>query len=252
MTDAFTNVTPAASKLLPCEKRKYSKTGAYTLQELDMFTIQFNDDNELRSSLLYGGVLQNDSVGKPLSIRWCSKGEYTKVPYDFLYQRDIDFVVDPGNLVEVIMRRYYNRDFYFIKKFAEHFVNYYECSTTASEVRMYADMALNDSRCSKYLEETDRNGNNMVERLVKLLLLEHYENANGYIDYKDKIKYRNLHMMIAFINHYDVKHGIVSEMRKFEVKDMVSKEPVKTRKRSKKDEVPGQISFFDMFDDGSN
>ena len=238
--------------LFDSQKRKYSKAGAFTLQELDAFTMQFDDEYELRKILFYKGVLPSEYIDKPLSIRWASKGEYTKVPYDFLYQKDMVLVLDPSKLVELIMKRYYSNDFFFIKKFAEHFNSYHDCSTTAPEVMMYADMAIKNHVGSKYLEERDRNNNNMVERLIKLLLFEYYEYPSGYIDYKIKIKYRNLHTMIAFINNYDVKYGIVKKNDNRNIRDIVPEFRPKTRKRVKRnEEVDGQISLFDMLDDES-
>ena len=51
----------------------------------------------------------------------------------------------------------------------------------------------------------DQNGDKQVARLVKLLILKHYERSDGKIDYKNEVNYRNLHDVIAFINNYDQK-----------------------------------------------
>jgi hypothetical protein len=229
-------------------KKKYSKIGAYSLEELDSFTMQFDDEIELRKVLLDYDVVKIENITKPLSIRCLNKGQYSKVPYNFLYQKDMELVLDPTNLVELIVKRYYANDFLFIKKFSECFVNYHECAVTAHEVARYADLAIRYDTGNKYLSELDRNGNDMVQRLVKLLLFEYEELPNGYINYKSKLKYRNLHTMIAFINNYDMKHGIVESKGKILLEDIVPCLKPKTRTRVKDDELEGQISLFDAID----
>jgi len=239
------------------EKRKYVKPHAYTLQEIDKFTMMFNNEVELRNYLISEGILNLELATKPLSTRWVSKGKYNKIPYDFLYQRHIEYVMDPTKLVDYILRRYNKNDFVFIKKFAEYFSSTYECSSTASDVRMYAEMAIRDRIGNRYLEERDKNNNNLVERLIKLLLLEHTELPNGFIVYKDKINYRNLHNILAFITNYLKKQNIQLDIPKEETPKVIENktksieeefvEEQRNKKRIKrKDSLPGQLSIFDI------
>ena len=118
-------------------------------------------------------------------------------------------------------------------------------------------MAIRDHVGNRYLEERDKNNNNLVERLVKLLLLEHTELPNGYIIYKDKINYRNLHNILAFITNYLKKQDIKIDIPKEEIQKNIETEnkPVEeefiTEQRNKKrikrkDSLPGQITIFDL------
>ena len=193
-----------SSKYFPVTK-KFNKPCAYTLQEIDMFTMMFNDEQELRKHLLLEGILPVQLSTRALSSRNLIKGKYNKVPHDFLYQKDIEYIMEPTRLIELIMKRYYQNDFLFIKKLADNFASFYECSSTAPEVRQFAEISIRENRRNPHLDELDKNGDKLVARLVKLLILEYYEKPDGYIQYKDKVNYRNLHAVIAFINNYDSK-----------------------------------------------
>lgn len=222
-------------------KRKYVKENAFSLQEIDMFTTMFYDLDELRQNLVTSNILPAPMINKPLSIRWVTKNKYSKVPYDFLYQKDLEYLFDIKKTKEKILARFYQRDFVFLKKFAEFFSSHRECATTAAEVRMYCDISIRENICYKHFYDIDQNGDNMIERLIKLLLIEYYEKNNGHIEYKDKINYRNLHTVLAFINHYDEKNkkeiNNTSQISLFE-------DNSKKKVRKKEDEVI-QLSFFD-------
>ena len=210
---------------------KYKKPYAFALDEIDSYTMMFNDESELRNALVAEGILPVGLSKKPLSIRFLNKDEYNKVMYDFLYQRDIEYIACPDKVVELILRRYYQNDFAFLAKFASNFSKYRECSTTAPD------------------EDT------MVARLVKLLILKHTEKPDGKIEYKDEVNYRNLHSVIAFINNYNEKlksklegQTIIDEVPFLytEAPKFVIPEKPKSRKRSKRTEIEGQLTFQDL------
>ena len=186
-------------------KTKYDKKCAYTLEEIDNFTTMFDNELELRKALIYEGILPIDLKNRKLSIRILRKGKYEKIKYDFLYQKDLEYLVNPLLVVEEIMKRYYQNDFLFLQKFAGNFSNFYECSTTAPEVLQSATISLREGRRHYLLESVDKNRDLLVTRLVKLLILKHTESFDGTINYKDEINYRNLHSVVAFINNYDKK-----------------------------------------------
>lgn len=247
---------------------KFNKPCAYTLQEIDMFTMMFNDEQELRNTLVLEEILPVSLSTRQLSSRSLLKGKYNKVPHDFLYQKDIEFIADPTRVVDLIMKRYHQDDFLFIKKLANNFSSFYECSSTAPEVRQLAEKSIREGHRSHHLDEVDKNGDKLVARLVKLLILEHYEKSTGEIEYKDKVNYRNLHAIIAFINNYDKESNKKEETQTTsfkpetaKLKKQTSSEEtpkansqstlkstihVKTRSKKKKNyNIEGQISLFD-------
>ena len=184
-------------------KRKYDKKCAYTLEEIDNFTMMFNNEIELRQTLIREGILPIELHNKKLSTRILKKGKYKKIKYDFLYRNALQYIDNPLLIVEEIMKRYYQNDFVFLEKFARYFSDFHECKTTAPEVLQSAVISIREGRRYHLFESIDKNGDFLVARLVKLLIIKHTESFDGRINYKDKINYRNLHSVIAFMNNYD-------------------------------------------------
>ena len=238
--------------------KKYHKLGAYGLDEIDNFTMMFDDEVELRKALLSSGRLTKENACKPLSIRWKTPKNFDKVLYDFLYQKDIDYVFDPLKVLKLVTDRYRFNDLEFVRKLAAHFRNYYVCSTTASEICLYVGETIKFNVGNKYLDMRDENGDILVSRLVKLLIFKHSTNGSGRVCYSREIDYRNLHEIIAFINNYDQQIGTVESRKKITLEDLIEESKIsysskkttgKVRVR-KREELEGQLSFLDMFDDG--
>lgn len=236
---------------------KFNKPFAYTLQEIDTFTMMFNNEQELRNTLIEERILPSELASRALSTRILLKGSYNKVPHDFLYQKDIEYVHNPVKLIELIMKRYHQNDFLFIKKFADYFSNCYECRSTAPEIRQLAEISIRENRRNYHLDEIDQNGDKQVARLVKLLILKHYERPDGIIEYKNDVNYRNLHDVIAFINNYDKKTISPVETppsipkQESKIASIVpikqNNIEVKTKKRTKKNyTLEGQIDFSEL------
>jgi len=212
------------------EKRQYVKPCAYSLSEIDSFTTRFNDEIELRDTLLSEGLLDPELGEKSLSIRFFNKNNYKKVRYDFLYQKDLKYIQNPELVIEFVMNKFHENDFLFIQKLAANFSNYHECANTATEVMHGAAHSLYNGKRHEMLDRFDLNGDLLTARLVKLIIYKYTTDFNGYTRYKEEVNYRNLHTIIAFINNY--------------YKDKTETE-TKPKVRSRiKTEVPGQLSFF--------
>lgn len=203
------------SKYFQSVNRRYKKPCAYTLEEIDSFTLMFNGEDELRNILYREGIISYDNYYKPLSIRYSMKDVYTKVPYDLLYQNSTLYIMDPMKLIEVIIKRYYNNDFMLIKKIATTFMNFRRCSSTAPEVRQYVDDSIRNGCRSRNLDLVDENGDKIIYRLLKLIIFDSYDDYySGRVIYKNKINYRNLHVLIALLNYYDKSNELVVESKK--------------------------------------
>ena len=214
-----------------------------SLYEADTFTMMFDNECELRRALVSDGVLSYSDIGAPLSIRNLNKGKYNKVMYDFLYQKDIEYVMNPHKVITCIQNKLYDEDYRFILEYAKTFKDFYDCSSTAPEVCMFADNSIIFNNFDKHLLIRDENNDDMLTRMTKLLIYEYYQIPSGRIIYKDKIKYRNLHAIIAFVNNYNKKYGINSEDNQMSL--FAGEGKVKTLKRGKKECIPGQINLFD-------
>ena len=191
------------SKYFQNKIRKYKKAFAYTLQEIDNFTVMFDDEIELRERLCEEGTLPFHLFEKPLSIRCLNKNEYNKVPYEFLYQSDIEYIYEPIKLIEKIMRSFYEGDLLLIKKIASRFSEEYRCKTTAAEVRQHIEASIRENRLSRHFDELDENKDKLLPRLLKLIILENFDNKQGKVVYKDTVNYRNLHILIALVNYHE-------------------------------------------------
>lgn len=242
---------------LPIENSKiftkltsYRKIGACSLQEIDLYTTMFYDEQELRKSLYEEGILSPELINKSLSIRTIQNGIRKKVPYDFLYQKDLEYLMNPNKIIIEINQRNLANDFLFIRNLAEKFQSYHECNATASELRHHANTSLNTNRRSKYLDERDRQGDNLTVRFLKLLIFNYKQKPTGEIIYYDTIKYSNLHHLIAYMNNYNNKHqeekplenSSTSQLSLFDTSKPLTKTKTKNQKRTT---IDGQFSMFD-------
>lgn len=199
------------SKYFQDINRKFNKPCAYTLEEIDKFTMMFDNEIELRERLVEEGILPLSQFEKPLSIRYLQKNEYAKVPYDFLYQKDIEYIIDPSRLVEKIMKRFYNKDFLLIKKIVSRFDGDHKCKSTLPEVRQHLEASIREGEINKHFDDLDENNDKLLPRLLKLIIIESFSTKTGKTIYKNKIRYRNLHTLTALINYYDKEEQMVKE-----------------------------------------
>jgi len=216
------------------------KSGA-TLKEIDTFTTMFNNELELRQKLIDEDILNVLDANKKLSIRQLKNGKYQKVMYDFMYQKDIEYIIEPKNIIRKINNKLYNKDFRFIEKYANNFINYYECLSTAPEVRQFAKESIRLGIISSHFYELDENNDDALVRMTKLLIYKHYQLENGKTIYKNEIEYRNLHSIIAFVNHYD--KGYKEEIN--EDKTPSSNKILRKILNKKNKQIEGQYSLFE-------
>lgn len=211
-----------------------------TLAEIDAFTMNFNDERELRGYLFQNDLIEIRNGNRPLSVRNLLNNKYNKVMYDMLYQKDLEYIMDPRKLIARINDKLYAGDYRFVKAFANYFMNYHDCSSTAPEVREFANTSIMENRCSRHFNCLDEQGDNPLVRMTKLLIYDYYEEPNGEVKYKSTIKYRNLHMVLAFINHYDKTY--TDQLKQT---SSIELPKTKTRKKTKNDKIPGQTNLFE-------
>ena len=228
------------SKYFQDKIRKYKKAFAYSLQEIDKFTMMFDNEIELRERLCEEGILPFHLFEKPISIRNLNKNEYNKVPYDFLYQKDIEYIMEPERLIEKIMRSFYEGDLLLIKKITSRFSEEYRCKTTVSEVRQHIEYSIRENRLSRHFNELDENNDKLLPRLLKLIILENYDNKQGKVVYKDTVNYRNLHILIALVNYHEEtknKQNEQKEIRIEKTKESSSVIEIKKEEQTKNTQV---------------
>lgn len=217
-----------------------------TLQEIDLFTMNFENEKELRSHLFREGLIEMRYAGRPLSVRILRNNKYYKVMYDMLYQKDIEYIMDPKLLIERINNKLLTGDYRFVEKYANAFLEFHDCLSTAPEVREFAKSSLRDNKCCKHFYAYDENNDNPVVRMTKLLIYDYYQEPSGKIKYKETIKYRNLHSVLAFVNNYD-KLCEQEKINQTNNQTSLFEEPIKpkTKKKIKRESIPGQTNLFD-------
>ena len=188
------------------ERTSRYKETRYSLEEIDRFTSNFENSNKLRKHLIETEILDLKTYDKPLSIRMPQKGEKPKkVMYDFLYQKDRKYLDNPHLLVSDIRRMQTHGDFNFCLEYTLHFINTYDCRDIAPELRYFFEKSLRCGIADSRLYEQDENGDFPLVRMTKQLIYGcHHNYGNITYDY-DNLKYRNLHEIIAFCEHYHDK-----------------------------------------------
>lgn len=225
-----------------------------SLDEIDMFTTQFIDETELREYLFSNGLLSSKFKDRKLSVRIKNKQELKKVLYDFLYQKDLEYLLDIDKLIHKIKDKLWvEKDFRFIRQFANHYISYRECNSTAADIRFAAIDSINSGDVSYYFHQRDENGDDIITRMIQLLIYENFEKSNGkVVYYYNRIKYRNLHSIIAFINNYDKKYNKVDEemtmltgtVTKEKKEENIGHKTLSFKKNNKKYVLEDQTSLF--------
>ena len=177
------------------------KNERYSLEEIDMFTMTFNTEDEIKKTLI-----EEEISERQLTTRILHKGSYNKIMYDFLLQKDIIYIANPNLLIKRIENKLDTGNYRFVKEFASFFLNYHEVGSTAPEVREFATSSAREGKRSRHFDELDENGDKPLVRMCKLLIFEHTTNRDGTITYSQNKKYINLHKVLAFVNHYDKKY----------------------------------------------
>ena len=209
----------------------------YSLRMLDRFTMQFVDEASLKLHLVEAGILDSNLINYPLVIRYVSKKKERK-NYNLFFLDDY-YYFEIDKLIGLIENRYLNGDFRFLKSLAEHFREYKECKTTASELYAISDEAIQYGRLNKGFKEIDSNGDNVVIRLAKLLIYKYETKFGGdpkyKINEKDGLNWRTLHILIEFIKNYEQKEFILLRANGEELVHN-KKKIIREKKKSQKDE----------------
>ena len=214
-----------------------------SLEEIDNFTVMFYDETELRRHLLDNKLISESNYGRNLSIRLARGGKYHKVMYDFLYQKDIEYIMDPKKLIKRVKDKLIEKDYIFIIKYANKYIKYHGCEIISAEVREFANYSLKTGVSSRHFYEYDENGDDPLTIMTKLLIYEHKYDY-GKIVYSDNTKYRNLHDIIAFINNYEKKNKKEIEQVEEDQLSLFQVAPKDGKKRKKV--IDGQFILKDF------
>lgn len=213
------------------------KNTSYSLDEIDMFTSQFESELSLKRKLFDYGVITLEEILKDITIRIKLNGKLKKVPYGLAYKHITKYLDYQYLRMELLGLQ---ND----KTFLNKLLDYYRDSHKQEGLRQI-NALLNGYR------GTDINMFSALDLFFKDEVFS--------IDYSSgitKLKYKSLHDLAMFIYNYLYnrnKSGIEIETKKLErineltaLKESLTPKQVSTKKRTRKirEELDGQTSFF--------
>ena len=222
----------------------------YSLLSIDLFTSQFESEQELKEHLVTYGILEYQYLNNPLVIRYYSSKKERK-NFSPLYVED-QYYFDIETILNIITNRFLNKDFKFLKALAIRFLNFNECSTTAGELFAAISETEKTGQISNAFKRRDENGDTLIERLPKLLIYKQ-KNTYGVTKYKFKDKngknWRTFHLLIEFIRDYEANERLLRE-KNTENTNGVSKvlTPPPRNKEDRPEQKFNQLSFIDFSD----
>lgn len=219
----------------------------YSLQVIDHFTMQFEDEKELKLHLISSNILPPELMDNPLCIRFVSQKKMVR-NYEVFFSEDY-YYFEIDKLISLVETRYLVGDFKFLMALSKYFRDFRECTTTASELLALSTEAYQFGHIDKGFNEIDSNGDNIVRRLPKLLIYRYDTKRNGDPSYRDKVSdkdavnWRTLHLLIEFIKNYEQKE---LKYHKEKESSLVKKlQPISNAKQNDELEFE-QLSFKDL------
>lgn len=221
-------------------RRLSNLKNSYSLEEIDLFTSQFNGEIDLKTKLYEQDIISIEDINKEITIRRKNKDELIKVMYDLVYSYNKKYLNEEylrGTLLTL------QKDTTFLNKLLNHYRKNYHQENLA-QIRAIL---------------TGYRGNsiNTYDALNSFFIEEIYDidNNTGLI----KIKYKPLHDLAMFIYNYLTERGrsqsdieLINLDHKKELeelkKSLISKEQKKEKtayvRTKKKYNLDGQVSLF--------
>ncbi len=226
----------------------FSSLDNHLLDDLDSFTTSFKDAESLKEELIINGLMSSDDFDNKLCIRYKSRGKVKKLVYGVAYSDDKMFL-DEAYVTYYLESNSNNLEL--LDKLCNHYRQSYIQGSNINAIRNY----INDVRNNADLFNEDIDN---VHRCLKDFVIREVYSYDASTDtYKVNksgtpiIKYKGLHdlgMFFAYDKRKKLKNEIEREAVKPAplVKKIIPEEKPKVKvKTSKKDPVPGQLSFFD-------
>ncbi len=214
---------------------------AYSLSEIDAFTMKYKDEVELKKDLYENGIIDIDEICKDITIRRKDKDQYIKVKYGLAYKERTKYF-DQIYLRSTILSK--QKDYEFIAKLSSYYRNSY---VNSININILSFIAYN-----KITNEVDKVLNDFIERE-----LYRYHTTSGTY----KLNYKSLHDLAMFVYNYDAykayetlgyNKSIITAEKKERLIDLKksltssSKSKKKIKKYTQKEDTFGQMSLFDQ------
>jgi hypothetical protein len=227
---------------------EFSSLNNHSLNDVDSFTTSFKTAEDLKETLIKNSLMNLDDYNKKLCIRYKSRGKMKKLEYGVAYTDDKMFL-------DEVYAAYYlesnSNNLELLDKLCNHYRNSYIQGSNINAIRNYINSVRNN------VELWPEDINHIHGCLKDFIIREVYSyDASTYTYKVDKsgnplLKYKGLHdlgMFFAYDKRKKLKKELENESIKQEqtVMKIIPEEKQKVKvKSSKKDPIPGQLSFFD-------
>ena len=212
------------------------RRGTYSLEEIDHFSSSFYNAEELQKELYLHHLIDIDDFGKEISIRYKKNDELEKVRYGLIYNENVKYL-DLNYLRYSLLSK--QNDFEFLKSFTRYYRNSYANCGVINQLMIIAETK------------------NYNHQNIEYLLNEFIENELfqwNKVKHTQKLKYKSLHDLAAFMINYDSKQEkkqneytqINEKTKEINEEQFTPKEIDDLTKQKKKSLTPidGQLSLF--------
>ena len=208
---------------------------SYKLIDIDNFTIDFNDEYDLKEYLIKDGIIELDDYYRRLSINYSFKGKLKKMMYGISYKED-SFYMSEAIIFYYLKNNCTNIDL--LEKLANHYRNSYIHNVSVNTIINYII-----ANKEGYLSNINIEG--VLTEFVKEEIFSYDPKTRSYkIDNYGNpiIKYKNLHELGMFLSNYNKKDNkVIKPKSKEEIKEVV-----KPKTKVKTNDIEGQMSLFNM------
>lgn len=209
---------------------RFRNSNSYSLEEIDLFTSSFDNEISFREYLYNNGVITSDEITKDISIRMKKDGKLVKVDYGLVYSDNKKYL-DIYYLRSSILKR--ACDYEFLNKLLARYRNSYSNNENIALIR---NIMLGNNNLSMY------------KVLEEFIICEIYNKKyNKKInDYEYCIKYKSLHDLAMFVDNYENKSNEIDRKNSLiNLRDRLCPKP-KVRRKTKNNDIEGQIYIFDL------
>ena len=176
------------------------------LEEIEGYTILFENHHTLTKRLASNGILQYRDLFKPLAIFYVNGIEVRKLKGDILYKESADYVYFPSLIYDYILEQGKNRNSHFFRKLSQTLdsssITRYMATQLANIIekeKQYEKSSLfNRLKSSKPIVD-----DNLIENIANTLLYPFTLGDDGNLVYKNEVSREKLHEIAAFITEYE-------------------------------------------------
>lgn len=181
------------TKLQEFKRISKFKENSYSLEEIDLFTTQFDSEIDLKTKLFQNNIITLEDLTKNIEIRMKYNGKLEKVTYDLFYKPNQKFLqIDYLEKIFLTLQD----DKTFLKKILNRYIEKRDTKEQLLSIKAI-------------LDSIKEHGYNIYDDInIYKELNDFFENT--LYDRRGKLKYKSLHDLAMFIYNYLVRKNLNS------------------------------------------